>query len=124
MKTNEIGSRNIPARALIGGLAAAGAERLLMPSTAKAALKIARQSEDTFIKNSLDAANETMKNLGKTFDLNQIAENAKNIYPQMKNLAKQANSSIIRTFALGTIFSLGLLLLQQRKENAQNQKES
>ncbi len=121
MKTNEIGSRNIPVRALAGGLVVAGTERLLMPSTTKAALKIAGQSEDKFIKDSVSAANETMKNLGKTINLNLVAENAKTLYPQMKNIAKRASSSLLITFVLGTIFSFGLLKHQQRKENAQNQ---
>lgn len=103
------------------GTLAAGAEKLLLPAEAKAALKNTRAGQDAFLKKAEKCAVKTMKNTGKTFDLNVIKENAKNMYPQMQETASIARKKIGKTFigAAGIVLAAKVAagMIMKHKQN-------
>lgn len=118
---------NIAATAVLGGAVAAGAEKLALPATAKAALKNSRLSQDKFIVKAQKCAIDTMHNTGKKFDLEMIKENAAKIYPEMKELGVKTRKSLGKTFvgmaaAIAGAKLLSTVILNKRAEKAQKQQ--
>lgn len=89
-------------KSLAAGVIASEAHRLFMPAETRAALKNTSRGLDSFVQKSIKAAEKTMKNTGKTFDLSRIAENAENMYPDMLKKAKSATKKLNKT--LGVVF--------------------
>ncbi len=88
---------------LAGGVIASEIHKALLPAETKAALKNTTCGVDNFVKNAQKAAQKTMKKTGKTFNLDNIAEKAKNMYPEMKETAANASKKLGKTFAVTAI---------------------
>lgn len=118
MKTQETGNNNyfssqkIISSSILGGLAAAGIERAFLPSEVKAAIKNTRFGEDVFLQKTAKCAEKTIKNLETAkINVQQVIENAKNMYPDFVKTAKSANKQFAKTFIgiAGTIACAKLL---------------
>ena len=105
-KSNKIA--NVLGKSIIAGVLASETQRLMMPAETRAALKNARMGADKFVLASTKAAVKTGKNLGKTFDLDTIAERAKNIYPDMVKTANKANKQLNKTFFGAALIVAGI----------------
>ncbi|MBE7704993.1 MAG: hypothetical protein E7Z90_04170 [Cyanobacteria bacterium SIG29] len=113
---------NILSSAILGGAVAAGAEKLLLPVEAKAALRNTRFGQDVYMKKAAKAVQKTMKNTGKKFDVGAILENAKNMYPDYQAIAKTTKKSLGKTFAGVAVAVAGAKLLAEVILNRQEKK--
>ena len=95
-KTNKV--VNLAVKSLFAGAIASETQRLMMPVETRAALKNARLGADKFVLASTKAAVKTGKNLGKSFDLDAVAEKAKNMYPGIVKTANKATKKLNKTF--------------------------
>lgn len=107
---------NTVTTALVTGAVASEAQRLTMPVEVRAAIKNTTGGVDAFVKKSVKAAAKTIENLNKEnvvdsafkinnkkdfikgIDLKEIAEKAKNIYPEMEKVANAATKKLNKTF--------------------------
>lgn len=97
---------NVISTAAKCGIIAAGIERAFLPAEAKAAIRNTMFGEDVYLKKVGKAAEKTIKNLSnnsntiklpQAIDVNQVKENAKNLYPKMKEITKAANKQFVKT---------------------------
>jgi DNA topoisomerase VI subunit B len=111
-------------KSLAAGVIASEAHRLFIPAETRAALKNTSRGLDSFVQKSIKAAEKTMKNTGKTFDLREIAENAKNMYPDMLETAKSASKKLNKTllFVSGAVLA-GLTAINLIVKNNTNKAE-
>ena len=83
------------------GATATGLTVLLAKDEIMPALKNTIAGKDRFVSKAKDAAVKTMKETGKTFDLNQIAQNADEMYhvfpEQLKSFAKPLAKQFLST---------------------------
>ena len=98
--------RHNVATSIKAGAIATGIQALLLPAEAKAVVRNTIFGQDAFLKNTAKCAKETMNNLGKEIDIKQVVENAKAMYPEMKQAACQIGKGLLGTFgavALGVL---------------------
>lgn len=113
---------NILSSAVLGGAVAAGAERLLLPAEVKAAIKNTRFGEDVYMKKAANALSKTMQKTGKQFNVETVMENAKNMYPEFKEVATVAKKSLTKTFLGVAGVIVGAKLLAELLSNKQQKK--
>lgn len=107
---------NTVTTALVTGAVASEAQRLTMPAEVRAAIKNTTGGVDAFVKKSVKAASKTIENLSKEkavdsafkirnkkdfikgINIEEIAEKAKNIYPEMEKVANEATKKLNKTF--------------------------
>lgn len=93
--------RNILGSAIAGGAFATATQRLMLPQEAKTALRVTRYSQDAYVGKMQKAAMTAMKNTGKTFNIDSVLNNAKNLHSEMLEIAKPIRTSLVKTF-IGT----------------------
>lgn len=91
-------SHNVKTAAAMGAVAT-GIQTLLLPSAAKERLKNAIIGEDKFLKNTEEEVSAAAKSLKQNIDVKQAVEEAKKLYPGIKNDAKQITKGLASTFA-------------------------
>ncbi|MCD7878927.1 MAG: hypothetical protein LUG16_03215 [Candidatus Gastranaerophilales bacterium] len=131
-------SHSVVVDAYAGGLVAAGLQRIFLPAESKDALKIARVKEDAFVKTAVENA----KNIAKTQaenkagesafkikttlyepNLEQIAENSKNLFNSMKEKAIPIKKNLAKTFfATAAAIAIGEIALNAFAKKSANQR--
>lgn len=121
-RNNSISQIAFPA--LAGGVIASSVHELLLPVEVKGALRISKLSQDAFIQKSKEAAVETMKNTNLKINLNTIAENAKNLYPEMVETARVAKKALNKTLFTTIGLIAACKLISTIIVNVNNKKHS
>lgn len=134
--------------ALAGGVIAQSCHELMLPVETRFALKNARLSQDKFVAGMKQYAEQTMKELelsraaeiaakkangipyievGKTINLETVAENAKKIYPELVDTAKNAKKALNKTLVSTAVLIAGAKLLSMAvfaHKNSKNKQAS
>lgn len=106
------------------GVISASIQNALLPSECKMALKCCKYPMDLYIAKSEKCAVETMKNTGKQFNLNNIKENAAQLYKDFTPLKKVAVQKIAKSFLLAAsaVAGIGLLINRKAAKNTDKSK--
>lgn len=135
--------------AIAGGVIAQSCHELMMPADFKFALRNTRMSQDKFVSNFRNLAEQTLKNIeagreaqkaarmangipyinfdNAKIDVEKVVERAKEVYPELQKTAKIAKKSLNRTLIATTALIAGIkiasMIFFNKKYNKQHSQQ-